>query len=143
MANPHKGEYSFEAEGRTYIFVMDMDAMCACEAHFSTPERPVYFTAITAAINAGSMTHMRVFLWAALQRHQPDVTLNDISPLVQVFGGVVGMRDKLLQMSQETVPDQTDVKELGIPPPNPPPAPKVKAKRGTGAPFRSMHGVSA
>lgn len=131
MANRQKGELDIPIGGSTYTLVLDLEAMIAVEDVFSTPDREVTFQQVMVRVNAGSMKHIRGFLWAAFQRFHPDLSLKDVSGLVQEAGGVVAFSDQIARLASGTTADPEDLAELGATSANPPAAQTGK-RNGTG-----------
>lgn len=136
MANRQMGEFAFKAGDQAYTLVMDMDAMEACEAFFSTPQRDVFFPEIIDKVNRGSIRHTKVFFCQALQRYHPGTTLEQTNQIVQLGGGYFGVGAQIAQgLSAAVTPDEQDLKTLGVDR-NPPAAQgmreKARRRRGTG-----------
>lgn len=109
MANRERGERSIEINGKTYTLVLDIDAMCALEDLFSTPEKEMSFGDVMARAERGSIRHLRGIWWATLRRHHPEMSLTDASALVQEMGGLAGMQARLLEVAKASQPDEQDV----------------------------------
>lgn len=139
MANREKGEVSMEIDGTQYTFVLTVDAMVALEDMFSTPQRETTFQQVMQRVQAGSVKHCRGLIWASLQEHHPEMTLKDVSAMIQAAGGIFAFSDKLEQLAVSATPDSKDLQELGVKP-NPP---KARAKSGTGVPSINRHAASA
>ena len=109
VANREKGEVEIDVGGKTYVLVMDFEAMCQLEDKLSTADKDVTFVEVMQKADRGSMRHMRAVLWAALLRHQPDITLQDVTNVIQTLGGVNGLNKALLAVSKATRPDAEDL----------------------------------
>lgn len=143
MANRQKGEVSLSVEGQIYTFVLTIDAMVALEDMFSTPQREVTFQQVADRSIAGSVKHTRGLIWASLQEHHPDLTLKDVSNLIQQAGGVFAFSEKLQQLQLAAAADPKDIEELGLNG-NPRKAQAKSKKRvGTGASSIATLGRSA
>ena len=72
MGNPHRGEVSFEDEGRQMIISFSSNAMCLLEEEFklSTPE-------IGQMLSNFRMTDVRRCFWIGLLDKQPQTTFDD------------------------------------------------------------------
>lgn len=70
MSNALKGEVEFEAGGETYKLVLDFNALCELEG------------ALTPGDDRNGPRASRATLWAALQRHHENLSLNDAGDLV-------------------------------------------------------------
>jgi hypothetical protein len=113
MANRERGEVSLKAGDKTYTLVLDIDAMCALEDLFSTPEQEVSFPEVLAKVQRDSTRHLRAFLWALLQRHHPEIGIGQISELVEQAGGLEGLRDSFGAISESAKPDPKHMKASG------------------------------
>lgn len=141
MANRQNGEVSVEIDGKQYTLAMTINAMVALEDMFSTPTQSVTFQQVSEKADAGSIRHLRAILWAVLQRYHSDVTIEQVSDLVQEAGGIAVFTVKLLEMAKATMPAPEDLAALGIKSTaNPQPAQVAKPTRGTGA--RSTSGLA-
>ena len=133
MANRENGEVSLVIGDKTYTLAMTINAMVALEDMFSTPSQMVTFQKVSEMADAGSIKHLRAILWAVLQEHHPDVTIEQVSTLVRDAGGLGVFTVKLLEMAKATMADPKDLEALGIrPTANPQPAQGGRATRGTG-----------
>lgn len=108
MANRQKGEVALEIAGKSYTLVMDISAVCELEALFSTPVRDATIAEIGRAVERGSVRHIRGFLWAALRRHHKDMTLENVSTLIEDAGGIGGFGDTIGALAQSLAPDAED-----------------------------------
>jgi hypothetical protein len=89
MANPHKGEIAFEAEGRSYVLRFSIDAICQLEAE--TNRGIVSLIGELQDPEKMSLTMVRRILWAGLQEHQPDLSLKDAGELIPAAGGMANL----------------------------------------------------
>ncbi|WP_118138795.1 hypothetical protein, partial [Oceanicella sp. SM1341] len=87
MANRLLGETEITVDGRTLRLVMDFNALCAFEE--ATGRNAV--TSIDA-FQSGDLTmrELRAFMWAALQRHHPETSLQDAGDLLGSHGEALG-----------------------------------------------------
>lgn len=113
MANREKGEIDVTVEGRAYTLVLDTNAMVALETLFSTPGHEVTFDQVLARVNAGSVRHIRAFVWAALRRHHAEITVDGAGDLIHAAGGLQAFSNQLLAMVGGTTADPKDIKALG------------------------------
>jgi len=144
MANRAKGEVSLEIDGQAYTLIMTTDAMAQLEALFSTPAREVTFQQILDRVNAGSVRHIRGFVWAALQRHHPALTVTAAGELIDAAGGLEGFGAQLLALAGTTTPAPEDLQALGVAPEaRPHPAQGTKRQRGTGGRSTATPAASA
>ena len=112
MANRERGEVSLEIDGTTYTMVLDLEALCHLEDHFSTPAKDAVFPELLERASRGSARHIRGIVWAALQRHHKGMTLEETSDLIQASGGLAGFGEKLNALAGSTQPDAEDASEL-------------------------------
>ena len=128
-ANPEKGEVALTVGDREYIYVLDMNALCIAEKAMSTDEeRLVTSQEIVLSSVMGSNRHTRFLLWAALQRHHPDVTLDQATEILSKLGGTDQLMELLTKLRASTMPDKEDA----------PKGPrKARQATGTGAPATS------
>lgn len=87
MANPERGEVALAVGDQTYKLVLDMDAICMAEEAMSRPNELVTIGQIFIGAAHKSQRHVRVLVWAALQRHQPDISLRQAGQLLVDIGG--------------------------------------------------------
>lgn len=145
MANRQNGEVSLQVGDQTYTMALTLDAMVALEEMFSTPAQSVTFQDVTEAADRGSVKHLRAMLWAVLQLHHPELTIKDISPLVQRAGGLPALQRKFIELAKASMADPADLADLGAGVHrNPPPAQvSKKATNGTGVGSTSAHAGKA
>lgn len=132
--NPERDEVALKVGDRTYTYILDMAALFKAEKAMSDEEgRIVGSSEILFGSISGSNRHTRVLLWAALQRHHPDVTLDDALTMLAELGGQPGLQRVLTELRASTKPDKDDA-----------PRPrKARRSRGTGARSIGLAGVSA
>jgi hypothetical protein len=70
MPNALKGEVGFEVEGEAYTLLLDFNALCELEA------------ALAPGDDRNGPRASRATLWAALQRHHAELSLNDVGDLI-------------------------------------------------------------
>lgn len=115
---------------RTYTYLADMAALIKAERAMSADEdRLVVSREIVLGAAMGSNRHTRFLLWAALQRHHPDVTLDQATEILSTLGGTDQLMELLTKLRASTMPDKED-------------APKDRPQEarqatGTGAPATS------
>jgi hypothetical protein len=88
MANPARGEITFEAQGKTWTLVYTVNAICDLE------EQTGQSIAELGAMLSGAkpMTGMRALFWGGLRKHHPEVTLEGAGDLVQDIGSKEAVR---------------------------------------------------
>jgi hypothetical protein len=140
MANRQKGEVNLVVDGRTFTLVLDIDAMCALEEHFSTPSHDATWDEIAVKVNKGSVRVVRALIWAMLQRHHPELSVVDAGHLMNDAGGILGLAKVLKVAMESATPDPEDIKALGVGKANPQQAQVVKkSKAASGVSSISMH----
>jgi hypothetical protein len=81
MANPHRGEVSFEADGKTWTMVFTTNAICELEA-----ETGESIHAFGSKLDAPSMKMVRVMVWAALRPRHPEITIEAAGDIMDAIG---------------------------------------------------------
>ncbi len=118
MANREKGEVDLVIAGETYRLCLDTNAMAHVENLFSTPEKDVSFFQVFSKLGTGSIRHMRGILWGALQKHHPNLSVNDVGDLIQKAGGFSKFGDEFTRAMEDagmsTIADKADLEELGV-----------------------------
>lgn len=104
MANRFKGEATVEADGRTYTLRCDFNAMCEFEEQTGEDALAVFEKFETGKV---SVKAMRAMMWAFMQHHHPDATLQDAGDLLSV--NVDCLRDVIKASS----PAESEAAELG------------------------------
>ena len=85
MSNPHRGEASFELDGKKYRLRFSWNAA----AEFEEPAgRSFYDAADALAAGRLSVRTLRAMLWAGLQEHHPELTLREAGVLIERIGQV-------------------------------------------------------
>lgn len=124
------GEVSLEVDGKVYTFAMGVNALVAVENLFSRSDRRVTFQDVLRLANAQSMTHLRGLLWASLQKHHKELSLDDVGDLITRVGLDVIDR-KFAEVLPSLMPDPQDIEALGVRQGNPPKRGRPR-KVGTG-----------
>lgn len=135
MSNPQRGETTLKVGDRSYTFVLDMDGICKAEAFLSTPGNIVTITEIFYGSVIQSQRHARALIWASLQRHHPDMTIEKVNALIAEAGGSEDLANAIVELKKSTEPDEADK-----------PAERPQAARpvtGTGGPVTSLPDASA
>lgn len=83
MANPLRGEASFEVEGETYRVHYTWNAAAEFE---EAAGRPLSDALLDIAREKLSAKSLRAMLWAGLQEHHPEVTLKEAGRLIDRMG---------------------------------------------------------
>jgi hypothetical protein len=137
MTDRKTGETTYQIKGTTYQLKLDSDAMVAMEEAASTPDRRVFFHQIMALAQAGSWTHQRILVWAALRLHHPEVSLKQAGDLM-LDSATDEMSRSIRELGVAATPDPADLEALGVPKADPPAAQTTRARRtptsgGTGS----------
>ncbi len=92
MANPHKGEVSFEVNDKTYMLKFSIDALASLECEFGklegkgkVPARQIFQE--LSDPERMSISGVRLALWAGLQEHHPRMTIKAAGELIVPAGG--------------------------------------------------------
>lgn len=83
VANPLRGEASFEADGRTYRLHYTWNVAAEFE---EVAGRPLSDALLDVAREKLSAKSLRAMLWAGLQEHHPEVTLKEAGRLIDRMG---------------------------------------------------------
>lgn len=129
MANPERGEVSITVDETTYTMVFNMGAMIAAEEKAEAIGMPLTWDEIVTRADKGSARCFRLFIWAMLSKHHPQLTLDQVSDLIDQVGGAIGMQRAVQAAHRGLQPDPKDAQALG-----PAPRPRrARAVNGTGA----------
>lgn len=139
MANPERGEVSITVGETTYTMVFNMGAMIAAEEKAEAIGMPLTWDEIVTKADQGSARCFRLFIWAMLIKHHPQVTLDQVSDLIDQVGGALGMQRAVQAAHRSVQPDRRDVQALG----STPRPRKARAVNGTGARSTSRPVASA
>lgn len=97
MSNPHKGEVSFEADGKTHTLRLDTNAICSLE-----DEVGIGILDIMRRMDSGSMSTLRIAYREALVNGSAERrTLNEVGELIDELGYVqaAALLSKALQFA--------------------------------------------
>ena len=83
MSNPHRGEASFEVEGKAYRVRFSWNAAAEYEEAAGKPLSDALFDIARERLSARSL---RAMLWAGMQEHHQDVTLKEAGRLIDKMG---------------------------------------------------------
>jgi hypothetical protein len=83
MANPHKGQVAFEADGNRYTLSFSANAICEAEEHFGRDPGEVMAEVVGGKPAPGGLGKLRRLFWLALGDHHPDVTFDDAKALLK------------------------------------------------------------
>ncbi len=90
--------------------------------------RPVVFPEIMQLAQSGSWKYQRILVWASLQAHHPEVTLEQAGDIM-LESAESELAVKLADLAKSATPDPADLDALGVTPPANPPEAQPK-KRG-------------
>lgn len=80
--NPVRGESPLVVDGRAYTLVLDFNALCTAESALG-----IDIDEIIPRYERGlSLTLVRGMVWAALQRHHPEITIEKAGDLISQAG---------------------------------------------------------
>lgn len=88
MPNPHKGEVSFDAGGKSYTLSFSVDAICKLEGACDG-RGIVALSDELSDMQRVSMTLLRKVMWAGLQEHHSDIDLKAAGELIVAAGGMI------------------------------------------------------
>jgi hypothetical protein len=139
MANIHRGEVEIEIEGNVYRLHAGINAIAEAESALSTPDKRVTFQEIFQEASRGSVTHVRVLIWAMLRKHHR-MSLDAVGDLIDLVG--IGTFNKEFEnLLTAMTPDERDLNTLGVDA-NPTKA-QAKPRGGTSTPFERKRVRSA
>lgn len=107
-----KGRITIEVKDQPYTLVFDLNAMASLEDALSTPEREITFDQIMQRCLQGSVKYTRALVWAALHRHQPTMTFQDVGTWIQDAGGLEAVKNLAVAAAGLAQPDPKDAKAL-------------------------------
>lgn len=131
MANKQRGEIPLSVDGKDYVLFLGTNALELLEEHFSALEkRDVGWQEVIGRVLAGrSIRYMKAFVWAALQEHQPGMTLQDAGRLIDKSGGIESFAKQIAAAAGVALPTEADLKALGIPTDRPQTAQETARRR--------------
>jgi hypothetical protein len=112
-SNRHRGLVTLEAGGQIYTLQLTVNAICALEEKFSTPEHDVTVMDLLARVQKAKVTMMRAFIWAALREHHPELTEEDAGRLITAAGGLGQLGATLQTLTESMEADRADLAALG------------------------------
>lgn len=107
MTNNAKRDVVIDVNGKTYVLRINLNTLCLLETALSTPTHEMTFREAIELIDRKSVTATRGLLWASLQAHHPNVTLEDAGNLMQELGGVTGIEKTLADAVAAMAASQT------------------------------------
>src|SRR5215467_1571624 len=98
-----------DVEGTEYRFQMSINGMCEIEAVLSVGGKRVsYNTFIRDLLPEGRWTEYRLFMWAALREHHPDMTI----PKAAWIMDRIGWQESILMAAEIAWGTRPDVEDL-------------------------------
>jgi hypothetical protein len=106
MANPHKGDVSFDAHGQTFTLCYSANAICEIEDVLDTSIMALSTKLAKAAKDPNSvrMSTIRAVLWGGLREHHPDIDLKAAGDLIPAAGGLMVIMNKISEAFQRAFP---------------------------------------
>ncbi len=127
MANRQKGETRLTVGGVDYTLRLTTDAAAQLEdAASEMLKREVFLPEILTRVGKGSVKTTRLFIWAALLHHHPDITIEQARVIIDEAGGILGFADQVQAVAASTMPEDGDAAD-------PPPAQAIPAGTGDGS----------
>src|SRR5262245_27836205 len=106
MANPHKGEVSFSANGKTYTLRFSTDAICTAEEALD-----MGILAIADEMQSWRkspdrirMKIIRALFWAGLRDNHPDIELVHAGDLMIAAGGMLKVSELIAEAFSRAFP---------------------------------------
>ena len=97
MANSAKGEVPLKlSDGRELTLVFDMEALVRAEDEYGKP-----LPELMQRVQAGFFGPIRVLFWAAMQRHQPGTSMQDVDDLLTEHSDAI---EKVLTAYEAAMP---------------------------------------
>ena len=106
-----KGEFSLTLSGKTYTFKLGTAALIELQEMWSTPERTESIEEILFNVQIGRLKYIRSFLWAGLQKHHPNTTMDQVDDLLDE-ASEEEVKALLADLGLSMQPDPKDAKEL-------------------------------
>ena len=95
MVNVEQGEADLTINGKTYRLVVKTAGLAAIQKRLSPAGSikplPLVIAELQAAVQAQSLEHLVVFLWAALQKYHKGMSEDDAMNLIDEAGGIGGI----------------------------------------------------
>jgi hypothetical protein len=107
MANPHRGEVSFDADGKSYTLHFSTNAICELEDKLDRSFVSIS-NDLAKAVSAPDkirMTTLRAIFWAGLQDHHPEIDLKAAGKLILSTGGMLGVMNLITEGFARAFPD--------------------------------------
>lgn len=102
-ANKERGEVPFVSGGKSYVLKMTSNAMCELESVSGRTLQEIA-TAI-ADPDTRRMTDVRLFLWAMLRHHHPELAVEHVGPLIDDAGMEIGTQlQNLVALNMKEAP---------------------------------------
>lgn len=92
-ANKERGEMALVAGSKTYVMKLTTNAVCEMETLSGRT-----FDQVAAKLQNGSVSDVRLFLWAMLREHHRSMTLEDVGNVIDGAGGIMGIAQQLTEL---------------------------------------------
>jgi hypothetical protein len=112
MTNKHKGECTFELDGKTYTLRYSTNALCELEAILEMPFNRVLMDFVDGK---HSVINARAMFYAGLTEFHKDVSISDAGKLLDGIGLQKGV-EKLNEAIGLAFPDSSGSKKKESPP---------------------------
>lgn len=83
MGNPHRGEVTFEVEGKPYKLCFSANALCEMESALNLGINEI--SERMSKVEKLRMTTVRAVFWAGLTDNHPDVSIKDAGLLISAI----------------------------------------------------------
>ena len=102
------GELTIDVEGQVYRLVLDINALIAAE-----DQSKQSFQVLLKGVAEMRLGAIRTLCWAALQKHHPALSLEDVGDWMQRVG-IDRLISSFAALAPSTEPDSDDVKDAGV-----------------------------
>lgn len=113
MANPHKGEVEFKVGEKSYTLRLSADAICNVEE--ATGKGVLVLLEQLNKKETVTMGLVRLFLWAGLKEHHPEIDIKTAGELIVDAGGIFAVLEIFMLAFARAFPDG-EAGESGNPP---------------------------
>ena len=101
MANKAKGEAGVKIDGKDYVLVFDVNALCEVEYVLNLSTDQI----LRVLMKSPPLNVVRALLWGGLRRHHQDVDLIGAGALIEAMGGAGKALDKIGEALSSAFPD--------------------------------------
>lgn len=108
MANPHRGEVSFDAEGAAYTLRYSANSICELEdllnrSIVSVSEEMASWSKDSLKIR---MSLIRAVFWAGLRDRHPEMTIREAGELILSAGGILKAMEYISEAFSAAFPSE-------------------------------------